>query len=237
MKRCLLSVSSKVCCHTLVLLLGAGSLSASDAATYAGLKPDEFMRDWLVLKPIPVSAEKSGEPTEEVQKKAFAEDSLKGQGGEAKAHPRTGLKQRIGERELAWESVNSKSDVIDLKADASASDYAIAYAWAEIEVPEKTRGVLGLGSDDAVKVWLNGKLVHENWIDRACAPDDDLVPVEFAAGKNQLLLKVQNIRGDWSFTCRLLSKDLQANKLIGAVLTGDAGTIEKLLAQGLDVNA
>ena len=128
----------------------------------------------------------------------------------------------------------SKSDVVDLKAGASPSDYAIAYAWAEIEVPEKTRGVLGLGSDDAVKVWLNGKLVHENWIARACAPDDDLVPVEFAAGKNQLLLKVQNIQGDWSFTCRLLSQDLQANKLIGAVLTSDAGTIEKLLAQGLD---
>jgi CubicO group peptidase (beta-lactamase class C family) len=237
MKRHLLSVASKVCCHTLVLLLGAVSLSASDPATYAGLKPDEFMRNWLVLKPIPASAEKSGEPSEEVQKRAFAEDSLKGQGGEVKAHPRSGLKQRIGERELQWESVQSKSDVVDLKAGSSEGDYAIAYAWAEIELPEKTRGVLGLGSDDAVKVWLNGKLVHENWIARACAPDDDLVPVDFAAGKNQLLLKVQNIQGDWSFTCRLLSKDLQANKLIGAVLTSDAGTIEKLLAQGLDVNA
>ena len=60
MKRHLLSVASKVCCHTLVLLLGAVSLSASDPATYAGLKPDEFMRNWLVLKPIPVSAEKPG---------------------------------------------------------------------------------------------------------------------------------------------------------------------------------
>jgi CubicO group peptidase (beta-lactamase class C family) len=231
------SLSSKVYCHTLALLLSAASLSAGDPAAYAGLKPDEFMRNWLVLKPIPISAEKAGEPAEEAQKKAFGEDSLKGRGGEAKAHPRPGLKQRIGERELEWESVKSKSDVVDLKAGASPSDYAIAYAWAEIEVPEKTRGVLGLGSDDAVRVWLNGKLVHENWIARACAPDDDLVPLEFAAGKNQLLLKVQNIQGDWSFTCRLLSQDLQANKLIGAVLTSDAGTIEKLLAQGLDVNA
>ena len=75
-------------------------------------------------------------------------------------------------------------------------------AWSK--TLEKTKGVLGLGSDDAVKVWLNGKLVHENWSDRACAPDDDMVPVEFAAGKNQLLLKVQNVQGDWSFACRLL---------------------------------
>ena len=237
MKKHLPSLSSKVSSHTLALLLSAASLSASDPTTYAGLKPDEFMRNWLVLKPIPVSAEKSGKPTEEVQKKAFAEDSLKGEGGEAKVSPRPGLKQRIGERELEWESVQSRSDVIDLKAGTSASDYAIAYAWAEIELPEKTKGVLGLGSDDAVKVWLNGRLVHDNWIARACAPDNDIVPVDFAAGKNQLLLKVQNIQGDWSFTCRSLSKDLQANKLIGAVLASDVGTIEKLLGQGLDVNA
>ena len=230
-------ISLKACCSTLAVLLSAASLSAGDPASYAGLKPGEFMRDWLVLKSIPVSAERSGEPAEEVQKKAFAGDSLKDQGGEAKARPRAGLKQTIGERELQWESVKSRSDVIDLKAGNSSSDYAIAYAWAEIEVPEKTKGVFGLGSDDAVKVWLNGKLVHENWSARACAPDEDIVPVDFAAGKNQLLLKVQNIRGDWSFACRLLSKELQATRLIGAVLTGDSEAIQKLLEQGLDVNA
>src|SRR6267154_593076 len=59
-------------------------------------------------------------------------------------------------RPLEWESVKSNSDAIDLKAGNSPSDYSIAYAWAEIELPEKTKGVLGLGSDDAVKVWLNG---------------------------------------------------------------------------------
>jgi len=237
MKKRLPALSSKFYCPTLVLLLSAASLSASDPAFYAGLKPGEFMRDWLVLKPIPVSAEPSGGPSEEAQKKAFAEDSLKGVGGEAKAHPHPGLKQRIGDRELEWKTVQSSSDVVDLKAGDSEADYAIAYAWAEIELPEKTKGLLGLGSDDGVKVWLNGKLVHDNWVARACAPDDDLVPVDFAAGRNQLLLKVQNIQGDWSFTCRLLGQELQANKLIGAVLTSDTGTVQKLLAQGLDVNA
>ena len=129
-------LSSKVCCSTLALLLSAAWLGASDHASYAGIKPDEFMRNWLVLKSIPVSAEKSGEPAEEVQKKAFAEDSLNGQGGEAKARPQSGLKQMIGERELKWESVQSRSDVIDLKAGTSPSDYAIAYAWELITSPE-----------------------------------------------------------------------------------------------------
>jgi CubicO group peptidase (beta-lactamase class C family) len=230
-------LSSKICCSALALLLSAAAVSASEPASYAGLKPDEFMKDWLVLKAIPVSAEKSGEPAEEVQKKAFAEDSLKGQGGEAKVRPRPGSKLTIGGRELAWESAKSTSDVIDLKAGSSGSDYAIAYAWAEIEVPEKTKGVLGLGSDDAVKMWLNGRLVHENWSARPCVPDDDIVAVDLVPGKNQLLLKVQNIQGDWSFACRWLSKEQQASVLIGAVMTSNSETIQKLLAQGLDVNA
>ena len=100
MNKHLPSLSSKVHCHTLALLLSAASLSAGDPATYAGLKPDEFMRNWLVLKPILVSAEKSGEPAEETQKKTFAEDSLKNQNDETKTRPRPDLKQRISEHEL-----------------------------------------------------------------------------------------------------------------------------------------
>ena len=42
-------------------------------------------------------------------------------------------------------------------------DYATAYAWARIDMPAETSALLGIGSDDAVKVWLNGELVHENW--------------------------------------------------------------------------
>jgi CubicO group peptidase (beta-lactamase class C family) len=237
MTKHVLSLFSTVCCSALALLLSAASLSASDPATYAGLKPDEFMKNWLVLKSIPVSDGKSGEPAEDVQKKVFAEDLLKGGGGETKVHPRPGLKLTIGGRELQWESVESKRDVIDLKAGSSTNDYVIAYAWAEIVLPEKTKGLIGLGSDDAVKVWLNGKLVHENWSGRPCVPDDDIVPVEFAAGTNQLLLKVQNFRDEWGFACRLLSQEAQGNKLITAAMTSDADSIQKLLGQGVDVNA
>jgi CubicO group peptidase (beta-lactamase class C family) len=231
------SVSARVCCSTLAMLLNAASLSASDSATYAGLKPDEFMRNWLVLRPIPVSAEKSAVPSEEAQKKAFAADVLQGLGGEAKVHPRAGLKQRIGGGELQWEAVAAANDIIDLKAGSAPSDFAIAYAWAEIKFPEQTKGVLGLGSDDAVKVWLNGRLVHENWTGRPCIPDQDIVPVEFVAGTNRLLLKVQNFASDWSFACRLLSKEMQAEKLISAALSSDGEAVQKLLEKGLDVNA
>ncbi len=82
--------------------------------------------------------------------------------------------------------------------------FLIAYVWAEVDMTEETRAVLGIGSDDSVKVWLNGQLVHENWTARGVVPDNDQVPVTFKKGRNQLVLKIQNAGGAWGFCCRLL---------------------------------
>ena len=66
--------------------------------------------------------------------------------------------------------------------------------------------VLGIGSDDSVKVWLNGELVHQNWTTRGVGIDNDRVPVTFKKGMNQLVLKIQNQGGPWGFCCRLLEE-------------------------------
>jgi len=63
---------------------------------------------------------------------------------------------------------------------------------------------LGIGSDDAVKVWLNGELLHESWASRGLAVDNDRVPVTFKKGMNQLAFKIQSHRYEWGFSCRLL---------------------------------
>jgi hypothetical protein len=71
---------------------------------------------------------------------------------------------------------------------------------------EETSAVLGIGSDDAVEVGLNEKLVHENWAKRGAEPDSDRVPVTFRKGRNQLVLKVQNGIFWWQFACRFLER-------------------------------
>jgi len=203
----------------------------SDAPTYNKLEPDQFLKRWLVLKPIPVPGQKP--PDEGAQKRAFAEDALLAAGN---LQPRAGLKQKIGEGEFEWQLVESRTDIIDLKPGSNPSDFAIAYAWAEFDLPVPIKGFLGVGSDDAVKIWLNGKLIHDNWTARPTRPDDDLVPVEFTRGRNQLLLKVQNVADDWSFACRLAGKEIQADKLTRAAVMGDTDTLKRWLDQGMDVN-
>jgi hypothetical protein len=175
-------------------MLSVVAMGAADSPTYTTQKAGAFMKNWLVLKPIPVSASTNNTAHDSAEKAAFARDWLEATGGEDKSAPRAGLKQKIGDREFEWRLLNSKNETVDLKSSSDPGDNAIAYAWAEVEAPSATNALLGVGSDDAVKVWLNGRLVHENWIGRPCEADDDVIPVQFEKGKNRLLLKIQNQR-------------------------------------------
>jgi hypothetical protein len=66
-----------------------------------------------------------------------------------------------------------------------------------------------MGSDDGLKVWLNGRVVHANNAVRPCSPGQDKVKVKLKAGANDLLLKVTQGGGEWSACCRVRSPDGQ----------------------------
>lgn len=210
--------------------------AASETASYQGLQPDEFMKTWLLLGPIPVS-DSEQKPDEEAQKKAFDIDFLAEHGGESGVHPAPGLVHKIRDVEYAWQLVHAEGDIVDLVEVYGKKEFVIAYAWAEIDVPEATTVLLGIGSDDGVKVWLNGELVHENWIGRAVNKDDDLVSVTLRKGSNQLLLKVQNGIGDWGFACRVLGSTSLTEKLISSAGQGYLDDLKLLLSHGAGVNA
>ena len=165
-------------------------------ATYDGLKPGQFMRKWLFLGLIQIPWE--GEtyfPDEETSNKFFDTESLNLEQLEPKV--------RIGENDFEWATLRSEYGVVDL-TQVYDDWFVVAYAWAQINMTEETHGVLGIGSDDSVKIWLNGKLIHKNLVTRGVIADNDRVPVTFKKGKNQLVLKILNTGGPWGFACRLL---------------------------------
>ena len=54
------------------------------------------------------------------------------------------------------------------------------------------------GSDDSVKIWLNGEVVHNNPIDRGAEGYQDRFKVDLKQGDNLLLVKVSERAGVWS---------------------------------------
>jgi hypothetical protein len=107
-------------------------------------------------------------------------------------------------KNFTWKAVTVPGDLVDLDSIFKGKDFVYAYALAEIVAPSAMNVVLGVGSDDAIKVWLNGELVHENWVPRGIVKDNDLVRLKLNKGSNQLLLKVQDFKGGWGFVARVL---------------------------------
>jgi len=166
-------------------------------ATYEGLKPGEYMSRWLVLGPIPVFKDRPRDTNPKTEKAAFENDTLT-------SFENFEPSVLIGQVPYQWKIFQSDNEIMDLDRAWKEREHMICYAWAQVNMPQETEALLGIGSDDAVKVWLNGELVHENWVDRGVEPDDDVVPVTFRKGHNQLILKVQNGTWGWGYVCRLL---------------------------------
>ncbi len=74
----------------------------------------------------------------------------------------------------------------------------VAYGSITLMSPRKQKTTMFAGSDDAVKVWLNGQLVHNNPVNRSSINYQDYFPVTLKQGRNVLLVAVYEKRGEWS---------------------------------------
>jgi len=79
---------------------------------------------------------------------------------------------------------------------------AATYLYRKIIAPTARETTLSVGSNDAIKIWLNGRVVHDNNVQRGAAPDQDKVRVTLNAGENELLLKVVNYGNAYAFFFR-----------------------------------
>ncbi len=88
--------------------------------------------------------------------------------------------------------------VFDL-ARAVGGDNRCVYVKTSVWSEQQQTVRLEIGSDDAVKAWLNGELVHSNLVSRPVTPGEDKVTVTLTEGRNTLLLKVVQGGGAWAF--------------------------------------
>ena len=78
------------------------------------------------------------------------------------------------------------------------NDHSV-YGLIILDAPEDQSGVpMKVGSDDSIKVWLNGEVVHTNAINRGAGDFQDDFKVNLMAGGNVLLVKVSERGGGWS---------------------------------------
>ena len=82
--------------------------------------------------------------------------------------------------------------------DVDVDDHS-AYALITLRSAAAQAGVtMRAGSDDSIKIWLNGKVVHKKRIDRGAVDFQDTFKVGLKKGDNLLLVKVSERTGHWS---------------------------------------
>lgn len=103
-----------------------------------------------------------------------------------------------------WKLYSSPEDKVDLedKELFGAYDFCDGYAYVEVKAPQRKEVRLILGSDDGIKVWLNGRNVLTNDVPRGFSADEDKLNVILEPGWNRLLLKISDIGGQWCFSAR-----------------------------------
>ena len=107
---------------------------------------------------------------------------------------------------VKWQAA-PRGEQVNLAALFPGEENCAAYLKAEVIAPEATEALLLLGSDDGVKAWLNGKVVHANNVDRGEVADQDKATIRLAKGTNELLLKITQGGGGWSARARIVGAD------------------------------
>ncbi len=109
--------------------------------------------------------------------------------------------------------------------DRNVDDHS-SYALFTFESDMPKNVTMRVGSDDAIKVWLNGVVVHNHPVNRGASGFQDEFPVDLVAGDNLLMVKVSERAGGWSMFVGIdtVSIDDGINTVSG--VSGDDGQIQ-----------
>ncbi len=144
-------------------------------------KPDEFIQHWQISGPYT----RASQDANALFNEPFPPEKNKG----------------------AWQTIELGKNGLSLTNvqfhDLYGGENRVAYARTRFYADSTQTAFLELGSDDGVKVWHNGHLIHQKNEQRGCNPADDKVPIEIKKGWHELLFKITQGMGSWEMTACL----------------------------------
>ncbi|MCC6694962.1 MAG: DUF1553 domain-containing protein [Candidatus Hydrogenedentes bacterium] len=89
-----------------------------------------------------------------------------------------------------------------------SGNVAATYFYRTVTAPSARVMTLSMGSNDAIKVWLNEQVVHDKNVQRGVTPDEDKISVQLNAGENRLLVKVVNYGNAYAYYFRRADEEV-----------------------------
>ncbi len=153
-----------------------------------------FVRDWYVIGPFPNTQDDPGFD------QAFGPE-------QAPFDPQATFTGKNG-RQVSWRKIHVSSGVVQEQGKYfDDNNHMTAYGYCEVISPDDRDATLYVGSDDGVKVFVNGRQVHGINVPRGMRPDQDKVDIRLNKGRNAILVKLLEIDGVWEFILRVNDPD------------------------------
>ena len=183
-----------------ILSIAVSGLLISNIHAADALKPDSqgYIRDWLMLAPIPLPEGRSGGDL-------ILEDQIK---NEAALQPKAGDKITINRKELTWRPITASTNYFDFNAILkSVNDHTVGYMVTYIECDQELPNViLAVGSNDEGRIYFNGVDIYAFTDARPLELDADKGKITLKRGVNIIIFKVFNEQNSWQGAMRLLDK-------------------------------
>jgi hypothetical protein len=162
------------------------------------LKPDAngYIRDWLMLAPVPVP---EGRPGSDL----IMDDQIP---KEPALQPKAGDKVTVRGKELTWKPIHAATNFFDFNAILKAvNDHALGYMVTYIECDQEMPGlIMAVGSNDEGRLYFNGVDIYAFSEPRTLELDADKGRVTLKKGLNVIVFKVFNEQGNWQGAMRFL---------------------------------
>jgi len=98
---------------------------------------------------------------------------------------------------------------VDFASLMKPKDWTVAYALCYVHSATSQRAEIRTGTNDAIKMWFNGRLVadYQTANGRWAIVDDDIVPVTLLSGWSTILVKVAQTVGNWGMYLRITDQN------------------------------
>jgi hypothetical protein len=179
----------------LLPLLASLLMANTRAADALKLDPEGYIRDWVMLAPIPL-------PEGETAADALFRQQIR---NEASLQPKAGDKVKVGTKELTWQNI---TNYVDFNATLkSINDHAVGYLVTYIECEIETPNVImSVASNDEGCIYFNGVDIYAFSEPRTLMLDSDKGKVTLKKGTNVIVFKVINELNSWQGAMRLTDK-------------------------------
>ncbi len=153
---------------------------------------------WVIA---PTEAGQGGAASTDLDQLSAATDGAVTEEGVAKNGAKAG--DKVGDYEWTSIELPDNGDINAMLVNAGVTengslDHISSYALIDIESPRAQENVLvASGSDDSIKIWLNGEVIHTNAVNRGRGRYQDKVRANLKAGTNRVLVKVSEAGGGW----------------------------------------